>query len=89
MEWVCFGRGHFVPEILQKKLAPMIEHYKKDSSIMLHPCDFSLEFWNVIYVMILFIYIYLDLTDTEVVVGLANTLHAKFILGSSTHNHLL
>ena len=56
---------------------------------MLHPCDFSLEFWNVIYVMILFIYIYLDLTDTEVVVGLANTLHAKFILGSSMHNHLL
>ena len=23
VEWVCFGRGHFVPEILQKKLAPM------------------------------------------------------------------
>ena len=22
-EWVCFGRGQFVPEILQKKLAPM------------------------------------------------------------------
>ena len=22
VEWVCFGRGHFVPEILQKKLAP-------------------------------------------------------------------
>ena len=23
VEWVCFGHGHFVPEILQKKLAPM------------------------------------------------------------------
>ena len=24
MEWVCFGHGHFVPEILQKKWAPML-----------------------------------------------------------------
>ena len=27
VEWVRFGRGHFVPEIFQKKLAPMLSHF--------------------------------------------------------------
>ena len=24
VEWVCFGRGHFVPEILQKKVGTYV-----------------------------------------------------------------
>ena len=36
VEWVCFGRGHFVPEILQKKLAPMEHVHAQNIIISMH-----------------------------------------------------